>query len=901
MDMRGPLLPKSETHVQPPLSLAEPVVTPVRVPLSVWQQALRFGAAPSSSDSDEHFSHPLRPSVQDAVRRILHKTKRPETAEAAKGWLDLYLSLGTGFEKAHFRRIIKMLRSRKGTKVHPAHLKAALYPLQQAIQKEKQAGRLDPDMSPMIFRYILGVYINYCQQPPALLMRDPNEAGEYFSALHRIWHQFKSSYGPSDAEEIPDSDDAIDAFSNHVLKDRRMPLEELNIVTDNLQAMAEQLPSDFKLLRNILGWSKWDKKHPLFHYLDGAGTMLGSIPPQLHPKIPTLERLATLYRQGGYEKSFPSLVQAVLKTEIQLRAFSEFSTEDRPAGDLLLMTMMGPGVRSAGDLVSFINHFNRIASENRGDLDKRLELLTALSMGSYISTTRAEALTPLAAQYVKATGDLDGVLLFLETAPCKDMPIKAQLAVWERLIPMALSSENPHQTLIQAAQIVNFIWRPLVERPALIVAAVQQLLKSPSTWENAAQMFSMAFTPTSLAEEGLLKNLGALQQNLKLFTLVDQPEAFFQYYLQNQETLSPLTLANVYRFIDVDHSGVSIGKALLPELLALLRPHIQAVEDRENRKELIEYSSQALTRIYRYLVKTDENPVPQILPAVMQTWMDVGGIGLGFSKWRLDAMKLWKAQGPMEKPPLLVQSGLFQPIVPRQDDATYHGGFLHYDEETGLSIELRRSYVVISKRDAGTLVVRNSSHYFGRDLLEEPAYYHSFREYSQGADLFTPNQDLKTPFMDERFYCVLEKGLNRTKEEQRQNHARIQELIESFDGVMARYNHWKSGYENGKPLPGLLQMLELSAQSAQGAGGNSPFGGAAKNVRLSWVYPYGVPVVQQSFDPAQPGNLAELQFYLNVVQKRQRVINAEEYQEKMPNLLGFLQFGMSNGYELILT
>ncbi|MBY0405664.1 MAG: hypothetical protein K2X66_17310, partial [Cyanobacteria bacterium] len=50
-------------------------------------------------------------------------------------------------------------------------------------------------------------------------------------------------------------------------------------------------------------------------------------------------------------------------------------------------------------------------------------------------------------------------------------------------------------------------------------------------------------------------------------------------------------------------------------------------------------------------------------------------------------------------------------------------GFLFKDQASGSNVEFRRGYLLVTHPKKGTLVIRNSSPVFGRDLLRHPAYY----------------------------------------------------------------------------------------------------------------------------------------------------------------------------------
>ncbi|MBY0405931.1 MAG: ankyrin repeat domain-containing protein, partial [Cyanobacteria bacterium] len=99
----------------------------------------------------------------------------------------------------------------------------------------------------------------------------------------------------------------------------------------------------------------------------------------------------------------------------------------------------------------------------------------------------------------------------------------------------------------------------------------------------------------------------------------------------------------------------------------------------------------------------------------LKTWGDIGFLTHGFRFWRYDTLG-----GPQS---LLAQFG-FQPATEsRPLNDVFGKGFLYKDQPSGSLVEFRRGYLLITHPEKGTLVIRNSSPVFGRDLLRHPAYY----------------------------------------------------------------------------------------------------------------------------------------------------------------------------------
>jgi hypothetical protein len=99
----------------------------------------------------------------------------------------------------------------------------------------------------------------------------------------------------------------------------------------------------------------------------------------------------------------------------------------------------------------------------------------------------------------------------------------------------------------------------------------------------------------------------------------------------------------------------------------------------------------------------------------LKTWGDIGFLTHGFRFWRYDTV------GGNES--LFAQFG-FQPTPDsRLLNEVFGKGFLYEDKASGSWVEFRRGYLLVSHPEKGTLVIRNSSPVFGRDLLRHPSYY----------------------------------------------------------------------------------------------------------------------------------------------------------------------------------
>lgn len=377
--------------------------------------------------------------------------------------------------------------------------------------------------------------------------------------------------------------------------------------------------------------------------------------------------------------------------------------------------------------------------------------------------------------------------------------------------------------------------------------------------------------------------------DLHFLALVSSPAQLLNYYMMNRDKISPEAVNALYYAIEYT-LPVNQSKKILPELLAMVQPFWETLKQNPRRNNYMHQVSGGITRLYDLI-----NTTRQIQPIVLQNWAKMGTLGLSFSKWQFDTMHRWKGMGPMAKPSLFDVSKLFRRTFARENDTRYHGGFSLYNNTTKLSIELRRAYLVIAKPGLGSLVIRNSSHFFGRDLLQEPAYYFPDKVFSKGKNLFTPERDLNGK---EEKFNALGRIIN-SPQTQQANHEKIQKLLEEFEQAMEPYVAWKCGFKDGKPPEGFKEFLQTALMSVKGGGAMSPYG-KHKNLRLVWVDRYGLPFVAKAFDLSKPDNLAELEFYLDVLNRKTAVSSQDEYNAKVPNLLKFIAEGMQKGYELVL-
>ncbi|MBY0402471.1 MAG: hypothetical protein K2X66_01110 [Cyanobacteria bacterium] len=119
--------------------------------------------------------------------------------------------------------------------------------------------------------------------------------------------------------------------------------------------------------------------------------------------------------------------------------------------------------------------------------------------------------------------------------------------------------------------------------------------------------------------------------------------------------------------------------------------------------------TKAITSITRFI----NSPAVQLQDRTVKAWASIGFLTHSFRFWKWDAMGGEKS--------LLSQFG-FKALPNGRPGDDFGKGFLYKDEASGVTVEFRRGYLLATHPDHGTLVIRNSSPAFGRDLMKHPAY-----------------------------------------------------------------------------------------------------------------------------------------------------------------------------------
>lgn len=177
--------------------------------------------------------------------------------------------------------------------------------------------------------------------------------------------------------------------------------------------------------------------------------------------------------------------------------------------------------------------------------------------------------------------------------------------------------------------------------------------------------------------------------------------------------------------------------------------------------------------------------LPKLPRSTVAAWGDIGLLTFSFLNWKFDAQRIYtttNGRKEIEERSLLEKFGLeaaderygnvprnkdFGPsflLMPGSKEFTYatnrgRSEERTFDKET--FIEFRRGYLLVSHPEHGTLIIRNSSPEFGRDLLQHPAYYspNGIGEKGMGIEAllgFSPDKSLKamkfSPILEPELY-----------------------------------------------------------------------------------------------------------------------------------------------------
>jgi hypothetical protein len=203
----------------------------------------------------------------------------------------------------------------------------------------------------------------------------------------------------------------------------------------------------------------------------------------------------------------------------------------------------------------------------------------------------------------------------------------------------------------------------------------------------------------------------------------------------------PPPVVQIFRAIDRLNDTNEHARGFHPyeaDMMAILAQPGRSVE----RSELVRSVVLALTSVHRFLnVYIDKVPT-----STVALWGRIGVLGLSFRAWKWDTQRI--AFGENQVDSLFEQFG-FVRCAGEEDESSMFGTtfVLSHDRKESMKIEesrrdghglfdplshieFRHGFVLVSHPTKGTLIVRNSSPIFGRDLLQYPAYYSRLSKWS---------------------------------------------------------------------------------------------------------------------------------------------------------------------------
>jgi len=171
-----------------------------------------------------------------------------------------------------------------------------------------------------------------------------------------------------------------------------------------------------------------------------------------------------------------------------------------------------------------------------------------------------------------------------------------------------------------------------------------------------------------------------------------------------------------------EYTDAARSNPFLAEMFLLLSSNKSPIE--ENNRTFTNAVSDAVGSINHYYwqhqIQDFINP-----DNVRLLWKDIGQKTHDFSRYTFDTIRLF---GKEQKESLLEKYGFVR--IEHDNEKLFGPGYFitNFQKpesgiDTNTTIELRRGYTLVSNKNYGTLLIRNSSPVFGRDLLVYPAYY----------------------------------------------------------------------------------------------------------------------------------------------------------------------------------
>jgi ankyrin repeat protein len=220
----------------------------------------------------------------------------------------------------------------------------------------------------------------------------------------------------------------------------------------------------------------------------------------------------------------------------------------------------------------------------------------------------------------------------------------------------------------------------------------------------------------------------------------------------------------------------------------------------ENRSQVSTVTT-ALTSLSRFI--ETQTPLTEV---AFKAWGDIGLLTHSFRFWRYDT------QGGSNS--LFAKFGFKTFPSNRVHDSKYGKGFWYQDPDSKILFEFRRGYLVATHPEEGTLVIRNSSQVFGRDLLKHPAYFLPNAMSLRELETFDPQKIPEDAHILNR--DLYAQGANKDV----RNDLKIAALTDGFLALKENYCRYKldtkafEGYGNEKHFtghlsPGLKEMVDF--------------------------------------------------------------------------------------------
>jgi ankyrin repeat protein len=316
--------------------------------------------------------------------------------------------------------------------------------------------------------------------------------------------------------------------------------------------------------------------------------------------------------------------------------------------------------------------------------------------------------------------------------------------------------------------------------------------------------FSKNFTQWYKAQESLNPNNPSVKNFIQLIPpLFEMPFKLLERFMWNIE--------HFYDY-NYDKRGYHPNEA---ELMLLLKHPDLFDRDPDKTKSL----SLALTSITRYI----EPPQVELSDAMLKTWGDIGFLTHAYRFWRFDTMSVSSSSesksphsASLGKTSLFQEFGFKPAPETRPLNSIFGKGFLYTDPSSQNKFEFRRGYLLVTHPQQGTLIIRNSSTVFGRDLLKHPAYF--FPKPLSEAEIlkFDPRVLDEDTEQSIASWHILDKELYLNPK----NKQAVSELTDALMGLKEEYRQFKldtksfEGYGSQKHFtghlsPGFSKLIKL--------------------------------------------------------------------------------------------